>query len=434
MNRPESTPSYRLHKPSGLAIVTLPDGKGRRRDVLLGKHGTPASHREYERIISEWEAAGRRVPTRRPLHGLTVAELLRDYLRYAQNHYRPNEQGNCSEVEAFKRAFLITCELFAEDLAADFGPKKLKQVREAMVKLDWCRTYINDQINRLRRVFKWGVEEELLPASSSHALRAVAPIRAGAPGVRESKKVRPVPLAIVEACLPFMTPTVATMVRMQMHTGMRAGEVCIMRTADIEIGGRVWCYTPHRHKTEYHGKTREVFIGPKAQEVLKPWLRTELEGYLFTPAQAQAEQLARRRAARRTPLWPGHIRHQQQKRKQDAKRSIRDHYGVDSYRRAITYACERAFPPAGELAKRKGESSKEWWARLSEAQRRNVAEWRREHHWHPHQLRHLAATLIRKQHGIELTRIVLGHSNAFTTEIYAEADRVQALEVMAKIG
>jgi integrase len=53
---------------------------------------------------------------------------------------------------------------------------------------------------------------------------------------------------------------------------------------------------------------------------------------------------------------------------------------------------------------------------------------------HPHQLRHNAATNLRKQHGIELARIILGHSTAFTTEIYAEQDRAAAVEVVAKIG
>ena len=55
-------------------------------------------------------------------------------------------------------------------------------------------------------------------------------------------------------------------------------------------------------------------------------------------------------------------------------------------------------------------------------------------HWHPHQLRHNAATNLRREFGIELARIILGHATAFTTEIYAEADRQQAMEVVAKIG
>ena len=38
MSRRFSVPSYRLHKQSGQAVVTLPDGLGGRRDVLLGPH------------------------------------------------------------------------------------------------------------------------------------------------------------------------------------------------------------------------------------------------------------------------------------------------------------------------------------------------------------------------------------------------------------
>src|SRR4051812_47820333 len=39
-------PSYRLHRPSGQAVVTI-DGK----DQYLGKHDSPESHAEYDRRI-----------------------------------------------------------------------------------------------------------------------------------------------------------------------------------------------------------------------------------------------------------------------------------------------------------------------------------------------------------------------------------------------
>jgi hypothetical protein len=55
MPRRHSVPSYRLHKQSGQAIVTLTDGLGGRRDVLLGKYGTPESRAEYARVLAEWE-------------------------------------------------------------------------------------------------------------------------------------------------------------------------------------------------------------------------------------------------------------------------------------------------------------------------------------------------------------------------------------------
>jgi len=50
-------PSYRKHKVSGQAVVTL-DG----RDFYLGPHGTKASHAEYDRLVAEWLANRRQLP------------------------------------------------------------------------------------------------------------------------------------------------------------------------------------------------------------------------------------------------------------------------------------------------------------------------------------------------------------------------------------
>jgi hypothetical protein len=58
---PRPVPSYRKHKSSGQAVVTLSGLAGRRRDVLLGKFGSKASRVEYGRVIAEWEARGRRL-------------------------------------------------------------------------------------------------------------------------------------------------------------------------------------------------------------------------------------------------------------------------------------------------------------------------------------------------------------------------------------
>src|SRR5947209_441581 len=77
-------PSYRLHKPTGQAVVTL-DG----RDYYLGKHGTPGSEAEYDRLIAEWLANGRTVglsPSGEPAD-LTVGELILAYLRHADGDY-----------------------------------------------------------------------------------------------------------------------------------------------------------------------------------------------------------------------------------------------------------------------------------------------------------------------------------------------------------
>jgi site-specific recombinase XerC len=55
-------------------------------------------------------------------------------------------------------------------------------------------------------------------------------------------------------------------------------------------------------------------------------------------------------------------------------------------------------------------------------------------HWHPNQLRHSAATAIRKQFGLEAAQVILGHSRADVTQVYAERDSARAIEVVRKIG
>jgi integrase len=54
--------------------------------------------------------------------------------------------------------------------------------------------------------------------------------------------------------------------------------------------------------------------------------------------------------------------------------------------------------------------------------------------WHPHQLRHNAGTWLRKEFGLDVARIILGHSTPVVTEIYAEADAEKALAVMERVG
>ena len=51
MSRHPRIPSYRLHKPTGQAVVTI-NGK----DFYLGKHDSPTSHAAYKRLVAEWLA------------------------------------------------------------------------------------------------------------------------------------------------------------------------------------------------------------------------------------------------------------------------------------------------------------------------------------------------------------------------------------------
>src|SRR5262249_33619616 len=106
-------PAYRLHKQSGQAVVTLPDGFGRRRDILLGKYGTPESRKEYARVLAEWEANGRHLPQPTAASDLTVNELVLGYWKHAT----PTTAGQSSRSGATKLACATPCAWSASCMA-----------------------------------------------------------------------------------------------------------------------------------------------------------------------------------------------------------------------------------------------------------------------------------------------------------------------------
>ncbi len=247
------------------------------------------------------------------------------------------------------------------------------------------------------RAFKWAVGEEMVPPSVHHGLKAVNGLRRGRADVRESEPVKPVPEAFVDAIRPHVARQVWAMVELQRLTGMRPGEVRIMRGCDLDTSGKVWIYRPSEHKTEHHGRERAIHLGPQAQEVVRPWLRAELSAFLFQPREAMEEHRAKLREDRKTAVQPSQAARTRKKRPENAPGEL---YDINSYRRAITKGCKKANVP----------------------------------NWHPHQLRHNAATRLRKEFGLDTARAVLGHSSTAVTEIYAELDRDKAAEAMARVG
>jgi integrase len=442
MSRSVKVPSYRLHKQSGQAVVTLTDGLGRRRDVLLGRHGTPESRVEYARVIAEWEANGRRLPaSNTTASDISVNELALAYWQFAESYYGfDRRRGTAFNVRDSLR---ILKELYGHTPAAEFGPLALKACRAEMVKKDWSRTYINAQVDKIRRVFRWAASEQLVPVTVWQALRTVEALRRGRTEARETKKVRPVSTEHVETTIPHMPPLVRGMVEFQRLTGCRPDEVCRVRPLDLDMNNPAcWVYRPGsdageygQHKTAHHDQERLILIGPRAQEVLRHYLGTKLDAYCFDPMEGERKRSIDRRASRQTPLTPSQ---RARKPKANRKRAPQGRYAVTSYRNAIYRACDRAFPLPENLSPRrqedgKKESSAAWWARLTTEEREAVRIWRREHRWHPNQLRHSRATELRG-YGLDMVKTILGHSKVETSQVYAEKDMQAAMELVSRIG
>jgi site-specific recombinase XerD len=403
-------PTYRKHRASGQAIVTLSG-----QDFYLGPHGTKVSHAEYDRQIAEWLARGRRPvsSSTSAIDEITVVELIAAYKRHAEVYYRKHGKVT-NEVTAILSAARVVKQLYGREPASTFGPLKLQAVQQAMIKAGWCRRNINKQIGRVVRMFGWGVSQELVAADVAHALREVKGLHKGRTEARETSPVMPVEDSVVNTTLEHLPPVVADMVRFQRLTGCRPEEVCLIRPMDVEATGPAWAYRPESHKAEHHGRDRVIFIGPKAQDILRPYLLREKSAYCFSPTDSERKRRAAQHEARKTPLSCGN--RPGTNRSAKAARPAGERYTTDSYRRAIHRACGLAFPPPDDLA---GDQHDQW---------------RRAHQWHPNRLRHSAATEIRKRFGLEAAQVTLGHSAADVTQVYAERDMEKAAAVMAKIG
>lgn len=404
-----TAPKYRKHKPSGQAVVTL-NG----RDHYLGPYGSKTSRREYDRLVGEWLARDRQ-PTVGAADGLLMAELAARYWTFAAGKYVRNGKPT-AEQHHIKTALRHLLKLYEGHEAAEFGPTHLKVVRQSMIKAGWARTYINQQVGVLVRMFKWAVNEGLLPAAVHAALALLDGLRRGDSPARETRKRHGVSDAVVAATLPHLSPTVQAMVELQRATGARPGEICVLRPGDVDRSEDVWEYRPMQHKGEVYDRERVIYIGPQGQALLRPFLLRAADSFCFSPAESMAWHREKRHAARSTPESCGN--NVGTNRKARPKRVPRDKYDVASYRRAIHRACHLAFPAPPDVSSD------------SEA----LDKWQGDHRWSPHQLRHSAATQIRKEFGIEEAKAVLGHAATNVTGIYAEVDRRRAVEVARRIG
>jgi integrase len=161
---------------------------------------------------------------------------------------------------------------------------------------------------------------------------------------------RPAPDHAVEATRPFLGRQVRALVDLQLLTGARPGELLGLRARDVDTSGPggVWVYRPASHKNAHRGRDRAIYLGPRAQEVLAPFMANRpLDAFLFSPAEAERERLAALHARRATPRSCGN--RPGTNRRTSPERSPGDRYTPESYRRAVARACDRAFPPPARL-------------------------------------------------------------------------------------
>jgi hypothetical protein len=221
------TPMYRKREGRSQALVTLTDSVTKRhRDFWLGEHGTAESRELYHRVIAEWETNEQRFPQATSCRaapeeadGLMLVALLRDFYRWAKRNY---DKG---ELRSFYIVMVLMPRYYGRTPAVAFGPKKLRMLREEMVRGDqttdpprkpWSRKYINQQVQRVRRIFKWAVAHEPVAPDVHQALCTLEPLKRGRSAARENPKIGSAPQALLDAVLPNLSRHVGAIVELRL--------------------------------------------------------------------------------------------------------------------------------------------------------------------------------------------------------------------------
>lgn len=370
------------------------------RTYYLGKFGSAEAQKAYAELLTRLTADGLKADAAPQISPLprTVADVIAAFLAFAPTEYQPHQ------VVLFRLALTPLLRLCGRLPAAEFDAETLKRVRSTMtdgswlndaereqrlkgrMPIGWARTTTDRHVKRVMTVWRWAEGTKvggapLVPKGSWANLTILRPLKRGLPGVRELPRRKSTQRADLDAVLPHVQRRskrrpVATMLELQYLTGCRSGEVCVMRPCDID---------------------RES--GPCIDGV-KVWL--------YRPEHWKTEHLGQPRVIAVGPtaqklLLPWLERCQSPESYlfgPSVSRSRHPRYSVRTYAKIVNKACRLA-----------GVKIVGYGGRRATADR------------------------VRKEHGLDGARSVLGHTGVGQTAEYCEQlDVQQAAEIAAKLG
>lgn len=334
-----------------------------------------------------------------------VADIVSAYLSHAATYYRRKDGTPTGERDNIKYATRPLVSRYGQLPADRLDIEQLEQVQNDMVSTGLARTTINARMNKIRRMLKWAARKRYIPATVYHTSLVVENLKIGRSNARETKPAGIADEPSVQFTMQFMPPILRAMVELQCLCGLRSTELCIMRPRDIDRSADVWLYRPQWHKTTHLGAQRVVPLGPKAQEIVAPFLKRPKTAYCFSPAEAMKDRRETMRALRKTPIQPS----QRDRRKASPQTAPGERYDRRSYYNAVRSAFDQA-------------------AKAAKAQEVHLT------YWSPHRLRHLFLTRVDQLFGPDAARASGGHASLDATEIYLARDLAKAKEVARAIG
>ncbi len=340
------------------------------RFISLGRGDDAESRQRYAAVLTAYTngsaldgspvTAGERNPD------VTLSELFLKYVTEALPRFSRAEQHCQTTVIRLAHQF------YGETPIGDFGPLKLRTLRNAMIAGDpaaisvegkpcprkpWSRNTVNRQVKRLRAIIRWGVSWEMVSPLVVDALDTVSSLSESETTAAESKPRLAVPDEDIQAVRQQLRAKHRDVLDLLLLTGARPGELLMLTTGMIEQNGEMWRCELTRHKSAHKGKRRVLHFNAAAQLILRRYLQSDPDVMLF--------------------------------------KMRRDNFG-----HTIKRACLRAKVTP----------------------------------FCPHQLRHTVATKLVDEIGTEAAQRLLGHATAAMTEHYSKAAERQAVEAAKRLG
>lgn len=305
----QKPPKYARHAASGRARVRHQN----REHYLPGAYGSPESLEAYAKFVAGLANPQAPIVAPEPASAiLTVAELLERFWVHAKVYYRRPDGSPTGEADVCKAALRPVLRLFGKTLVSDFTPQSLKLVRAEMVRMQWCRNHVNAAVRRVRRCFRWGVEEGIVPHAVYGAISAVSALKKGRSECKEKELPGPVSDEHIAAVMPHVSKLVGAMIHVMRLSGCRPGEAIRMAVEEIDRSDPAcWLYRPSQHKTAHRDKSRVVYLGPKAIEVIAPRVVKAGTGRVFRITKGGLKRAIDKGCDRaKIPRWtPNQLRH-----------------------------------------------------------------------------------------------------------------------------
>jgi hypothetical protein len=145
---------------------------------------------------------------------LTIAELVAAYLAWAKTRYTKFGQPT-TEFGNFVYSIQLLLDRHSHELVSSFGRVKLMALRDEWAKRGVVRKQINHRVNRIRRMFKWGVARELISVEAVQRLNTVEGLTIGQTSAPEGRTVTAVSDHLIDAVKPFVTRQVWALISIQ---------------------------------------------------------------------------------------------------------------------------------------------------------------------------------------------------------------------------